>query len=127
MNLLPQKTYTIPGTTVDVVLRAWSMLQIEEAKARRTAEGDAYDGLADIQPQVLDPKTQDPVWSDVATMKAALSLGQVAALSEEVAALTFGKAVDLAAFRDAGAQAGDAGAAPDGEGVGVPPVGASAG
>lgn len=125
MNLLPQKLHTILGTTVEALLRAWSMLQIETAKARREQNGDAYDGVADLQPQVLDPKTQEPMFPTVAAMKEALSLGQLADLSAAVAALTFGK-TDLSAFRDTGAEAGDAGTAPDGEGVGGSPVGAAA-
>lgn len=126
MNLLPQKPTTIQGTEVEVLLRAWSMLQIEEAKARRDKEGDAYDGVADLYAQVLDPKTQEPFWATAAKMKASLSMGQMAALSNGVAELTFGKSIDLAAFRGPGAEAGDAGAAPDGEGVGVSSVGAAA-
>lgn len=113
MNFLPEKDYTIPGTSLVVRLRAWSMLQIEQAKARRTAEGDAYDGVADIFPQVLD-KDGRPVWADAAAVKGALSLGQVGALSKEIAALTFG-GTDLAAFREAGEQAGDVHPAPNGE------------
>lgn len=125
MNLLPQKPATIAGTTVEVLLRGWSMLQIEQAKARRDKEGDAYDGVADLYAQVLDPKTQEPMWKTPGEMKAALSMGQVAALSNVVAELTFGKSIDLAAFRGPGEGAGDAGAAPDGEGVGVSAVGAA--
>lgn len=125
-NLLPEKDYTIPGTTLLVVLRAWSMLQIEQAKARGLAEGDKYDGTADLWSQVLNATTREPVWANADEMKKALSLGQMVSISRELLALTHG-GVDLAAFRKAGAEAGDAGAAPDGEGVRGSAVGNPAG
>lgn len=127
MNLLPEKDYTIPGTGQHVRLRAWSMLQIEQAKARAAAAGDGvYDGNADVWSQVLHLSEEAPFWKSLDDMKAALSLGQIMALSKAIAALTYG-AEDLAAFREAGAEAGDAGVAPDGEGVRNAPVGDPAG
>lgn len=113
-NFLPEKEYTIPGTSLRVILRAWSMFQIEQAKARGVAEGDKYDGTNDLWGQVLNVTGREPVWSSAKAMKDALSLGQMVAISQELLALTQG-GVDLAAFRAPGAEAGNASAAPDGE------------
>lgn len=114
MKLLPTKDYTIPGTTTVVVLRAWSMLQIENAKARRISEGDDYNGTTDLQPQILNKTTGDPVWLTGDAMKADLTVGQLGAISAAIGALTTSGS-DLAAFRTAGEEAIDAGPAPDGE------------
>ena len=97
-NFLPEKEYTIPGTSLRVILRAWSMFQIEQAKARGVAEGDKYDGTNDLWGQVLNVTGREPVWPSAKAMKDALSLGQMVAISQELLALTQG-GVDLAAFR----------------------------
>jgi hypothetical protein len=125
MNLLPQREVTIPGTTVKVVVRAWSLLQVDQAKARRDSDTES-DGIEEVWGQVMNAQGQ-PFWTSAEEMRKSISLGQVAALSSAIRNLTFEGGDDLSAFREADGEAEHADPAPDGEGVREAAVGDSEG